>query len=89
MSRIPSIGGGSSNPWVMAGGRRWGVEIKYADAPGPTKSMHIALADLKLERIWVVHPGQAGYRLAPRIEAIALADLPGAFAAAGIGRTHR
>jgi uncharacterized protein len=74
---------------VMAGGKRWGVEIKYADAPRPTKSMHVALADLALEKIWVVHPGEARYALAPRIEAIALADLPGAFAAAGIGRLRQ
>lgn len=42
---------------LMRGGRRWGFEFKCSDAPAVTKSMHIALQDLGLERIWVVYPG--------------------------------
>src|ERR1035437_696563 len=43
---------------VMAKGKRWGFEVKYRDAPTITKSMRIAMQDLKLERLWVVYPGQ-------------------------------
>jgi predicted AAA+ superfamily ATPase len=60
---------------VMASGKRFGVEVKYADAPRATKSMHVALADLGLERLWVVHPGDARYTLGKRIEAMGIGDL--------------
>ncbi len=58
-------------------GKFWGFEIKYADAPKLTKSMVIAKADLDLEHVWVVHPGKAGYRLAPGIECIGIGELAG------------
>jgi predicted AAA+ superfamily ATPase len=60
---------------VNSRGRRWGFEFKYSDAPGMTKSMHIALEDLKLERIFVVYPGKDAYPLHERVEALALAHL--------------
>lgn len=50
-----------------------GVEIKYADAPTLTPSMRTAVADLGLDRLWVVYPGTLRYRLAPRIEVLPLA----------------
>jgi len=53
-------------------GKRYGVEVKYGDAPGLTKSMHTAFADLDLERLWVVYPGQETIQLADRIEAMSL-----------------
>lgn len=43
-------------------GRRWGFEFKYSDAPVMTKSMHVALADLKLERIFTVYPARSRIR---------------------------
>ena len=59
---------------LMIGGKRIGVEVKYADAPTMTKSMHVALADLELDRLYVVHPGTARYRLAPTTEVLSLAQ---------------
>jgi uncharacterized protein len=56
--------------------RRWGFEFKCTDAPRATRSMHIALADLALEHLWVVYPGQARFPLAERITAIPLSDVP-------------
>jgi uncharacterized protein len=56
-------------------GKRYGVEVKYGDAPGLTKSMHTALADLELERLWVVYPGQESIRLADRVEVKSLAGI--------------
>jgi hypothetical protein len=56
-------------------GRRYGVEIKYSDAPSLTKSMKIALDDLGLSRLYVVYPGPRRYVLDKRIEALPLADL--------------
>jgi predicted AAA+ superfamily ATPase len=55
-------------------GKRIGFEFKYADAPGMTKSLHTALADLSLDRAWVVYPGRERYRLHDKVEAIPLID---------------
>jgi len=54
-------------------GKLIGVEIKYGDAPRLSPSMRTAMADLRLNRLWVVYPGQKRYRLAPRIEVVPLA----------------
>jgi uncharacterized protein len=62
---------------VLRNGRRWGFEFKYADAPKLTRSMRSAREDLKLERLWVVHPGKAPYPLASTVEVIPIEDLPG------------
>jgi uncharacterized protein len=56
-------------------GRRIGVEVKYADAPRMTRSMRIALDDLQLSHLYVVHPGAARYDLGASTEAIGLAAL--------------
>jgi predicted AAA+ superfamily ATPase len=57
-------------------GRRIGVEVKYGDAPGLTKSMAIAMTDLRLDHLFVVYPGQSSYRLNDKAEAVPLAGLP-------------
>src|SRR5262245_20014359 len=59
---------------VFHGGRRYGVEFKYADAPSMTKSLHVALADLRLERAFIVHPGDRRYAVHDRVEAVPLAE---------------
>lgn len=66
---------------VISGGKRYGVEIKYADAPRPTKSMHIAVGDLGLARLFVVYPGSASFLLADKIEAVSLIEARGRIAA--------
>jgi hypothetical protein len=45
------------------------------DAPRFSPSMRIALTDLKLEKLWVVYPGERRYRLEERVEVVPLADL--------------
>lgn len=55
-------------------GRRFGVEFKAADAPTMTKSLHIALSDLKLEDARIVYPGSRRYRIHERVEVVPLAD---------------
>lgn len=59
---------------LMVGGKRVGIEIKFADAPRATKSMAVAREDLKLDRLYVVYPGETRYRLSERTEAMSLAD---------------
>ena len=58
--------------FVIREGKRWGFEIKYSEAPTMTKSMHVALADLKLDRLWVLYPGKSRYPLHENVECIAL-----------------
>ena len=57
------------------GGKRYGVEFNYSGSPTMTKSMHIAIQDLKLERAWIVYPGNTTYPLHERVDALALHDL--------------
>ena len=61
---------------VLARGKRHGFEIKYADAPGTTKSMHIALHDLGLEHLWVVYPGRERYQIHERITDVPASEIP-------------
>ena len=41
-----------------------------------TRSMHIAIHDLKVERLLVVYPGRQGYSLTEKIEALPIGQLP-------------
>jgi len=60
---------------LIRNGRRVGVEVKYVDAPKLTPSMRTALADLKLDRLWVIYPGTTRYAIAPGVEAVPAATL--------------
>ena len=57
---------------LLRRGRRWGFEFKCTDAPRTTKSMHIVVDDLGLERLWVVYPGDLEYPLTETITALPL-----------------
>jgi uncharacterized protein len=57
---------------LFKGGRRLGVEIKRADAPTLTPSMRTALADLKLDQLTVIYPGNRSYELGPRARVLPL-----------------
>ena len=60
---------------VVAGGRRYGFEIKRAESPRLTPSMRSALETLDLHRLDVVHAGERPYKLAPRVRAVPAARL--------------
>lgn len=60
---------------LLMKGKRWGFEVKYQDAPTITKSMHIAMEDLQLERLWVVYPGKGSYPMDEKIECVSLSEL--------------
>ncbi|MCY4596365.1 MAG: DUF4143 domain-containing protein, partial [Bryobacterales bacterium] len=61
---------------LVRGQCRWGFEFKCTDAPRTTKSMHIAIADLGLEHLWVVYPGRLEYPLGEKITALPLGSVP-------------
>lgn len=56
-------------------GRRFGIEVKRADAPTVTPSMRIALADLHLEHLTVLYPGDSSYSIADCISVVPLRAL--------------
>jgi hypothetical protein len=58
---------------LIKDGVRLGLEIKRADAPRLTPSMRHAMADLKLDALWVLYPGRHRYSLADRVEVLPFA----------------
>ena len=60
---------------IIHGAKRYGFEIKYAEAPSSTKSMHIALKDLKLDQLFVISPGDDAYELHDRIQVIPFSEM--------------
>lgn len=56
-------------------GRRLGIEFKFSDRPGTTKSMRVVLQDLALDHLYVVHPGEHTFALDVAITAISLPRL--------------
>lgn len=56
-------------------GKLYGLEVKYSDAPKMTKSMHSALAELNLEKLFVLYPGKDAYKLDNKIEVIGIEAL--------------
>lgn len=57
-------------------GQRYGVEVKFSEAPQVTPSMRAALRTLHLAHVWVVYPGQHAYPLADNITALPASLLP-------------
>ena len=55
---------------LLRRGRRVGVEIKRVDAPRRTRSMAVAVDDLRLDALYVVYPGEARYVIGERITAV-------------------
>lgn len=64
--------GGAELDLLLVGpdGRRIGVEVKRTATPSVTRSMRIAIDDLRLDALVVVHAGDARFPLAERIEAV-------------------
>jgi predicted AAA+ superfamily ATPase len=60
---------------VVRGNVRLGFEFKRTTAPVSTRSMHVALEDLRVSRIDVVHAGSRSFPMHQKIRAIALSRL--------------
>ena len=69
-------GGAELDLLIDRRGARHGFECKLADAPGATRSMHAALADLGLDHLWVLYPGAETYPLDDRITVLPAALIP-------------
>ena len=62
---------------LLRNGRRLGFEFKCTDAPTMTRSMHIALEDLQLDKLYVIYPGKDRYPMHARVEAYPLMEMNG------------
>ena len=71
-----TYGGSELDLFFVRRGRRYGIEFKFSDAPGVTRSMREAIETLKLDRLWVIAPVKMRYELAPGIEVCPLAAWP-------------
>jgi len=56
-------------------GKKYGVEVKFNEAPKITGSMRTALTDLNLEHLWVIYPGQHAYPVDERISVWPLKEM--------------
>jgi len=56
-------------------GKKFGVEVKFNEAPKITASMRTALSDLGLEHLWVISPGQHAYPVDERISVWPLKEI--------------
>ncbi len=68
--------------WQQAG-KNLAVEVKYTAAPRRTPSMKSAMADLRLDHLWIIYPGDRTYPLADNITALPLARIDTAWARQG------
>jgi predicted AAA+ superfamily ATPase len=57
---------------VVRGGKKYGYEIKFTDEPALTPSMRIALEDLGLESLDVIHAGGETFPLGNKVRAVAM-----------------
>ena len=56
-------------------GKRLGFEFKYTEKPTTTKSMHVAMTDLKLHHLYLVYPGSERFPLHKKITVIPLQEI--------------
>ena len=70
-----TYGGAELDLLIHRNGKRFGFEAKYTDAPRTTRSMRIAMADLGLDRLFVVTPGEERYPLDHDIEVLPARDI--------------
>jgi predicted AAA+ superfamily ATPase len=68
---------------VVTGARRTGYELKLSSAPTITPSMRIAVQDLGLDELVVVHRGADAFALAPKIRAVPASTLEKRLPSAG------
>jgi predicted AAA+ superfamily ATPase len=61
----------------IRGRRRIGFELKRTSAPSMTPSIHHALADLRLDRLYLIHAGEDRFALHERVEAVPWTEILG------------
>jgi predicted AAA+ superfamily ATPase len=73
-------GGAELDLLLFEGGRRIGYEFKYAEKPVVTRSMRIAMEDLRLDELRIVCPGDVSSPLDEKILVLGISRLASALA---------
>lgn len=68
-------GGAELDVLVSVGEERYGFACQYSDEPRTTRSMRVAMTDLRLSHLWVVHPGREVRELDVDISAVPVGEL--------------
>jgi len=58
--------------FFVAGGKNYGIEFKFSDAPQMTRSMHSAMTDLDLAHLWIIYPGEHSFPVKERVSVVPL-----------------
>lgn len=56
-------------------GKRYGIEVKFSEAPEVSRSIHTAIKDLGLEHLWIIYPGSQAYPVQERISVLPLQQI--------------
>ena len=56
-------------------GKKFGVEVKFNEAPKVTATMHSACNELKLNHLWIIYPGKEYYPVTENISVCPLMDI--------------
>lgn len=64
--------GGEIDLLFLQGGKKYGVEVKFNEAPKITRSMRSALTGLNLAHLWVIYPGEYAYPVNEKISVLPL-----------------
>jgi uncharacterized protein len=65
-------GGPELDLLVFRKGQRIGFEFKFADAPRMGSMIQQTVKDLRLDKLWIIHPGEKRYALADKVETLPL-----------------
>ena len=57
------------------GGKNYGIEVKFTDTPRITRSLTVSISDLKLEKVWIIYPGDDVINLSEKVQAIPLTKI--------------
>ena len=57
---------------VMVNGKRYGFEVKFSDSISTSRSMRSAIQNLRLEHLWIVHPGTENHQLDKTISMVSV-----------------
>ena len=60
---------------VFRDGKRLGFEFKCTDAPRMTRSIHAAMEDLKLNKVFLIYPGEKSYRIQENVDVLSILDI--------------
>ena len=63
-------GGAELDLLITRGGRSYGFEFKFKDAPSSTRSMRVVIRDLDLTRLYIIYPGDTRYAIDETIEVV-------------------